>query len=365
MPLVFRHCSIVPAFNDESLCGTSSAHTDHRPAAPGGAERPLTFTVQVEGMPAGGCVSYLLNGQPLGGPQGVAPYSFDWHSGVFWDGPETVQALLLDPEGFEICRSAAVPFTINNLDGSLRLLSPDPAQTLHGMVKWAMEGDRPVPEEDKAKIIAANGFLKKTEALVHYLDGRLVYLPFGSSKSSYDLDTTKLANGRHELLVTAWAFKTGVPPYGMLQAPITVDNGHTLRDVRPRWRDLFLAPGQQAKLSPRCVYTDGKEEPLPADETISYHSADAKVATVDGAGKVLAVAPGITTITLEARGCKNSTRVLVDPPHGFPHFSADGHVLNDYDPARSIFVRTLFNLSPDSSTRRRWTGCCMPRASTR
>jgi len=306
---------------------------------------PLTFTVQIANMPTGGSVAYRLNGQPLGGPIGVPPYRFDWHSGLCWDGPAMIQAVVNDATGKELAESPVVPFTINNLGGSLKLTSPDPTQVLHGKVKWSVEGDRAMTDEEKQKLLASQGFLKTTEALVHFLDGRLVYLPFGTSKASYDLDTTRLANGRHELLVSAWAFKEGIPPYGMLQVPILVDNGHAVRDVRPRWRDLFLAPGQQETLDPRVMYTDGTEEPL--KDAVLYSSSDAKVATVNEKGAVTAVAPGIATITLDARGCKTTTRAVVDPPHGFPHFSRDGQILTTYDLNRSLFVRTLFNLGPD------------------
>src|SRR5262249_47702963 len=114
---------------------------------------------------------------------------------------------------------------------------------------------------------------------------------------------------------------------------------------RPRFRDLFLAPGETADLAPRLVYTDDTQQPL--KDGVRFASDTPAVAAVDRTGLVKGIAPGVATVSLTAHGREATARVIVDKADGFPHFARDGHVLTRYDAARSLWVRSLFGLGPD------------------
>lgn len=303
------------------------------------------FAVRFQHLPRLASIEYDLNGRSLSGPLTLAPYSYIWNSASVWDGPATLHAIARDAAGAVLAESAAVSFIVANGSATIRMVSPDPAHILRGAVRWAVEAERPMLIQEMARKRERGSDVKSFEALIFLVDGWPAALSFGSSNRTIDLDTTQYANGRHELFVAAYSTEEGVPPVAMLQVPVIIDNGHRLRDVRPRWRDLFLAPGEKADLTPRLIYTDGAERPLTAGATVA--GADPSIATVSANGTVTAVAPGVTQIHMEARGHKTSTRVIVDTPHGFPHFSGDGHILTEYDPARSLFVRSLFTLTPD------------------
>lgn len=261
----------------------------------------------------------------------------------------TLQARVLDATGKVLATSAVVPFNVNNVGGSIHFVSPDDAQlkqSLRGKVKWEVEADRAMSDEEIAAQKTAGTFRKPIEALLFFIDGKQVHIQFGAPKASVELDTTQWANGEHELFVAAYGFRKDIPPVGMLRRMVSFDNGHAVRDVRARWSTLFLTPDQTLGLAPRVVYTDGTEEP--AGQGVTFSSDNPTVASVDVNGNIKGVASGVANVTLEARGRKMSTRVVVDTPHALPHFARDGQILTSYDPARSTFVRTLFFLNADA-----------------
>ena len=306
----------------------------------------LDFAVQIADLPGIASVEYRLNDRDLSGPLTVAPYRYSWHSTEVWDGPARVQAVARDATGRVVAESAAVPFRVDNAGGRIRFASPDTARTFRGVVKWAVEVDRPQSEKEIERNKAAGEPPdKKTEAIMFFVDGRLLQISFGGSRASIELDTTELVNGRHELFASAWAFAEGIPPFAMAQVPVTVDNGHAPRQLRPRWRELRLAPGQSADLVPRLTYTDGVGEAMA--EGVRFSSANPAVATVDAGGRVRGIAPGVTTVAIEAGGRKAAASVIVDAQGGLAHFGRDGRILRRYDPKQSRFVRTMFGLGPD------------------
>jgi hypothetical protein len=295
----------------------------------------VTFRVAlaVPGKLAG--VEYLLNGRSLSGLLTVAPYDFPWNSALVYDGRASVVAVARKADGSTLAASAPVPLQIANGGGDLRLLAPNLGKPLAGTVKFTVDASR-TPATVEAGRAA-------TDALMFFVDGRQIGQVWGGNRGSAELDTTRLANGAHHLYISAWGFGKGAPPFAQVAATFTVDNGHALRDIRPRWRDLFLAPGQKIDLAPRKLFTDGTEENATAG--LTFASSDVKVATVDARGTVTAVAPGVATVITARDALQVATRVIVDPPHGFPHFARDGQVLTAYDPLRSLFVRSLVNLN--------------------
>src|SRR5262249_40134069 len=142
---------------------------------------------------------------------------------------------------------------------------------------------------------------------------------YGRRKAAVDLDTTRWANGRHEFFVAAYSSEPGLPPVAMLRVPVTWTNRRTVREVRPRFRDLFLAPGETADLAPRLVYTDDTQQPL--KDGVRFASDTPAVAAVDRTGLVKGIAPGVATVSLTAHGREATARVIVDKADGFPHFA--------------------------------------------
>jgi hypothetical protein len=55
----------------------------------------------------------------------------------------------------------------------------------------------------------------------------------------------------------------------------------------------------------------------------------------------------MTTVTLKGGGFEAATRVTVTARRGLPHFARDGAILHDYDPRRSLWVRTMFMLGAE------------------
>jgi hypothetical protein len=319
------------------------------PPANARVKGPVTFAVSgVKGLSRLASVEYLLNGRPLSGPLMVAPYSYPWHSALAWDGPATVQAVARDADGKVLAKSGVVRFKVANGNASIRLVSPDPARPLRGVVKWAVEATRPVTAKEAANRPKGQEDPrgKPIEALLLFVDGKLWNDSpvFGTGKISVNLDTTRLANGRHELFVAAYSTQPGAPPVAMVQVPVRVDNGRAVRRIRSRWADLFLAPGETAPLEPRLVYTDNSVERLP--KGAAFATSDPSVAAVSEGGTVRAKGPGVADVTVRWRGYKATTRVVVDRPHGFPHFSHDGHILTRYERGRSLWVRSVFGLDP-------------------
>ena len=303
----------------------------------------VTFRVALAAPGKVAGVEYLLNGRPLSGTLLTPPFAFPWASTLVYDGRNSIVAVAHTADGSVLATSAPVPFRISNAGGDLKVIAPDLGKPLAGTVKISVEATRPIsPDEVADKVAHGQPPDKSTEALMFFVDGRQIAHVWGSARGSADLDTTRLANGTHQLYVSAWGFCAGLPPFAQVEGRFTVDNGHALRDIRPRWRDLFLAPGQKADLAPRKLFTDGAEETATAG--ITFTSSDAKVATVDAKGTVTAVAAGIAIIVTARDPLQATTRVIVDLPHGFPHFARDGQILTDYDPLRSLFVRALVNL---------------------
>lgn len=305
----------------------------------------VKFAVEVRNAPGLAYVAWRLNGRDLSGPLAAAPYAQPWRSELFYDGPATVQARGYDAEGRLLAVSPPVGFIVANGPGRLLLKSPDPARVQKGIVQWTVSASRPLSDEERAqRKQRGEPADKTTEALVFFLDGELMKVFFGRSEATLDVDTARLANGPHELFVTAWAFAQGVPPFAQCHATIEVDNGAVVRELLPRWREVYLAPGETAQLAPRLLMTDGTV--MAWEGEAAYASAEPKIAAVDVSGKVSAVSAGATAVTVTAQGRTATVQVVVDPPHGFGHFSRDGKLLDRYDPKRSLWVRAPFNLSP-------------------
>jgi hypothetical protein len=291
-------------------------------------------------------VEYRVNGIRISPRLMQKPFSYDWSTRELYDWTGKLEAIALDASGKVIARSAPVGIEIDNVRGRVFTTSPENLDVpLSGKVKWTVAGDRSYTDEEVEHQKALGVYPKPVEALMLFIDGKQVAHQHGGASLTYEIDTAAYANGEHELLATGWEFAAGLPVMGMVRKIVTFDNGHTPRGIRARFSDVRLAPGESVELPVRLVYTDGAEAPIASGAT--YQSDNPSVAGVDAAGKVTGVSPGIAGINIEAQGHKTAVRVVVDRPHGFPHFARDGAILREYDPARSTFVRTLFFLGPE------------------
>jgi hypothetical protein len=119
--------------------------------------------------------------------------------------------------------------------------------------------------------------------------------------------------------------------------------GGRVRDVAPRWRSVFLREGASVDLAPRLLHRDGRATPWRG--AVTYTVGDPAVARVGRDGRVTAIAPGRTTVTLRAQGRLATAHVSVGGDR-LGHFSREGAILPGYAPGASVFVRTLFGLDP-------------------
>ncbi|HKG93199.1 MAG TPA: Ig-like domain-containing protein [Gemmatimonadaceae bacterium] len=369
----------------------------------------FTFNTALTDLPTAASVEYLLDGRSLSGAiYAAAPFAFAWNSAETWDGPAAFRAVVRDAAGAAIAESAPLSYTVDNDRGRIVVTSPDLGQPLSGTVNITVKARRPDARvsyrEANPVDYASVDFRFRVDGKIHPPPGRAPTDPpnsiapvesadHGWASQSYVLDTTRLANGRHELTFTAAALdetyvthlytqdaagKPGVlnipnPASGvtvptgttalaafgittdyahpllssMVQFTVTVDNGAALREIRPRWRDVHLAlsGGQTSATVPvRSVYADGTEQTLTTG--VTYATSDAAVATVSSAGVVTAVAPGEATLTVTALGREAKARVHVRAVRNFPHFTRDGEIRTTLDYGRSVFVRSLFFIDP-------------------
>ncbi len=171
--------------------------------------------------------------------------------------------------------------------------------------------------------------------------GQDVYVPF---------DTTKLANGTHILRLVTFVRPLGTSPrnalYKVQEFPIIVDNGDAPRELRNNLGTVYLAVGETVTIRPRLWSCDGDRVGV-EKPTYSYDLPGAAVATISDAGVITAIAPGETNVTsYDADRRAAITHVVVGPHTGVPHFGKDGSILTAYDPAKSLYVASVFGLSP-------------------
>lgn len=324
----------------------------------------VSFTASVSGLPSVAGVEWLLNGRSISGCLETPPdFARPWHPAEAYAGAMTLQAVGRDAEGRQVAASPVVHFTAALGAGSMRLDEPgDLSKPLAGTVTIGATAIRPLtPEERKAREndpkFDKSQMEKTVEALQFFVDGVLLTRQFGAPTRSFELDTTRLPNGVHELMISSYAWMQGIPPIGMIQTTFTTDNGHAPMAILPRWSTVCLQPGETADLAPLLAFTDGRTEPLKIQP--AYESTAPAVATVDARGKLLAAGKGVATIKLNLPAGKILTtagpndkpftaqvRVVVGLPDGLPHFSRNGRLLMQYDPRQSCFVRSMFSLNP-------------------
>ncbi|HYP13937.1 MAG TPA: Ig-like domain-containing protein, partial [Bryobacteraceae bacterium] len=298
------------------------------PAPNARVQGQITLSVNLQNAAAVASVEYLLNGRSISGLLTQSPYSLPWRTGSVYDSRSTLKAVARNAAGAIIATSAEVPFTIANGTVELTHVSPDPSVTASGVVTWTVTTNLP---STVGKPI-----------FFCFLDGRMARQHFTNDRfSTISVDTTQLGNGPHEFYCTLDA-EASVFRYGlaMTQVVVNVNNGRAPRELRSRWREVLLLPGETVSLSPKLVYTNGEEEAT----TATFSSANSAIASVDSTGVVRGNSVGTTTVTLNSQGRTDTVTVIVRSAAILPHFSKSGGFLNAYDPAKSTFVRGLISM---------------------
>jgi hypothetical protein len=181
--------------------------------------------------------------------------------------------------------------------------------------------------------------------LMFWVDGALVSEQLGLADATVTFDTTRLFNGLHEFVTTAWTDEPQSQLIGVSQTKIQVDNGRAPMAISSGWNEIILAPGKQQSLRPALRYTNGEQDVLASG--VVYSVDLPSVASVSSGGVLTAVSNGVAILTTSAQGKTATTRVIVDPAFGFPHFGKDGSILTQYDPTKSVFMRSAFGITPD------------------
>jgi hypothetical protein len=274
-------------------------------------------------------VQYLLDGKPLSLTITTPPYPYSWNSATVWDGSVTIQASAIDSTGNELARSNAAVLRISNKGATASLLSPGTSAPVSGNIPWSVQAS------------AKSGI----QVYTFLLDGGPINDLFDSAHhETIFLDTTTLINGPHELFTGVYSKidqNTGV---AMVQNTINVHNARAIAQLQPRWSTIFMRPGASDNISLSAMTTDGA---LVAAPPSVYISSDPTVVIVNGSGQLTAIRAGSATITAQSGSLTAATTVTVNSSPGLPHFGRDGSLLTDYDSARSLFVRTLFQLNFD------------------
>ena len=178
------------------------------------------------------------------------------------------------------------------------------------------------------------------------------YTPDNPTK--YSFDTTKYLNGSHQFSIAATNTQGG-PDFGDY-GPITINiqNGSGVSEIpfqiRAGYNELWLTPGQTATLNPLFINTDNTSTPFAAN-LATFLSAAPAIASVGTNGVVTAVSLGDTSISMSYPGVALDTiYVHVNPQNVTPHFGKGGVFLSAYNPASSLFERSMFFLGPAQLT---------------
>jgi len=304
---------------------------------------PVAMEAKLDGpLPEGGGVQFLLDGAPLCGPILQPPFTLDWHTAHVWGFDAALTAVVLDGQGKIVAKSAPVGLHYDmGFGGRITVEGLDTTRPVGGTVTMKIR-----TEIDRSPVTSAPPD-RGVEAILVFIDGVQQALEFRDS-IELKIDTTRLPNGPHELF--AWAVlrrSSGNAPQfcTMIRRTFVTENKPLLERVVPRFNRVYLAPGESIDLSPALA-----DITAPASVKIPFPGpvADTGVATVDEMGVVTAVAPGVTTVTIKGPFTDGSNEkkilLIVDTPHGFPHFGKDGSMLTEYDPKNSLWVRAMFGL---------------------
>lgn len=301
------------------------------------------LTVAISNLESVHSVEYDINGE-VACIATTPPYSCNWNTYyIFNNAANSIVAVARDTLNNVVATSPAVsPFTVDNplpehISQFNFTISPSipVTSTWHGTVSTA-------PTFTGTNAPSGNYF-------VFWVDGKDV--PAYNS-----IDTTQYDNGVHTIV---WTLRDTVHPttimpsggswdeVGEQEYQINFQNGAAAMELRCQGcAEVFLCPSP----APNClttytmvpiVYnTDGSTTAVSA---AAFSSGNTAVVTVGASTGVLTpVATGSTQITITANGLTTKPWVFVNSQNVVPHFGADGSILTAYNPAKSMFVNSMF-----------------------
>ena len=243
--------------------------------------------------------------------------------------------------------------------GNLSITMPSLSATWSGTVNITIQAEGSLPAgadigyflvTDGGETVSGSGNLDWPNAF------------FGASSPSshmqytFPVNTALLNNGTHRLYIWAGVgssvnasdlSKNIIGTYG----PVTfaVNNGHLPLQLRANYDELWLTPGQTVQLTPKVFYTDGVVTPLVATST-TFSSLSSSVATVVSDGIVTGGQVGDTKIIMTYDNLTDAVLVHVNAQNITPQFSKNGSMLTVYTPGESMFVTSMYFLSPTDIT---------------
>lgn len=308
----------------------------------------VTLACDTGGLADFDSIAFELDGAPLfEGAEPIPgmttrPFSLNWRSANAPNGWHTIQALVRDHHGRVLQASDPVRFQVRNQTADLERLSPDPSQTLSGIISWRLRGAYSLQ-------VGETGF-------AHFvIDGREIDFRFVDVNREFgiDFDTTQLPNGTHEFVCqigTEREWSHEIKAQARFTA--TIDNGRQPLELRANFSEVHLVPGESVDLLAFLVHTDGDVEPV----DFSLTSSRPDVVRPESENAVAGAAPGKARLTLSAAGRTVEVRATVRQTRDFPHLSRSGRLRTDYQPGDSLFLRTMFFLGGDEFSRQRGLG---------
>ena len=318
----------------------------------------IEFSVKLEENEKYEIVEYFLNQKRFSGPLSF-PFNYTFDFSLFWDGEFEVYAIGKDRIGNIKGKTEPIKFRIekDGYDCNIKIVEPNLDNPLSGKIKLKIEVEMPLSDEMIEEKQKRKEELKPIEAIMLFIDGKIEKIQFGSpwidlktkkgkpAILEYELDTTKLLNGFHEIFISVWGHLPGIPPVGMLQKHFIVDNQRKVRDIRSFWKVIYIKQGEVINIQPYILYTDGSREAYKGK--VDYEIKNKEIVEIDENLNLKGLKQGFTEVIIKTGDYQNIIPVIVKSFDGFPHFSKDGKILYNYVDGNSIFLRTLFFLGPE------------------
>jgi len=300
------------------------------------AGQSVTFTATTTSNVAS--VEFRMGGYWLGTVT-TPPFTINWNSGWAFDGNSHVQAIARDGFG-NILATADNAYQISNYGNTFALTTPNLANPLSGTVTLTASATDTVNNVLDTWIVQIDG--------VSYHSKVISPAP---SPFTFNLDTTTLFNGQHELYLTTISQNVGGANTlaGTVQhhQMFTTANAHALLGVAPNVQNAYIGLTGTVNVGCQEIFTDNTKG---ACSSPQYTSSDTTIATVNGAGLVTGSVSkeGYVTITVtDSSGKSGNAYVWVRTAGAIPHFAGNGTgILTTFSAANSLYVTSPFYTQP-------------------
>jgi len=320
---------------------TQAALTIARPLPNETIHGTYTFVAVSKPIASIATVEFAL-GSKLLGIAHTPLFQIRWNTAYASDGNFALQLLGKDSRG-KIISTVEQLFSIDNHGNSLSVKEPDLSHILKGVVKLTILG------EDRLYYPALWLVNVDGEPVnVGYTDNSGI----SANSVTLTLDTTKYANGEHELYIAMHSntWPSGHPEHKSwrnwragFERVVNFQNGHNLMDISANYLHVYVHPGEVVLLGCRRLFTDGTPETCQAP---SYSSSDPRVIAVSASGRAKAGnQEGFATITVAENKKTTHVYAWVKKQLVIPNFTDGGRMSTSYMPGESFFVVAPFALS--------------------